>query len=111
MKEPKTNPHTQPQSKRDQLDTALRALKIAIVEGASWRYEHLVQAAVQLGATDEDIDGIAHQALEALLSGAEQPLTARDLPATWSRCQSPQSRSPRNPRTASATHPGQFRKP
>ncbi|HUK82552.1 MAG TPA: hypothetical protein VLZ12_07985 [Verrucomicrobiae bacterium] len=80
MKEPKTNSQTQ-------LDTALRALKIAIVEGASWRYEHLVQAAIQLGATDEDIDVVAHQAFETLLSGAEQPLTARELAATWYRGQ------------------------
>jgi hypothetical protein len=76
MKETKTNAQTQ-------LDSALRALKIAIVEGASWRYEHLVEAAVRLGATDEDIDTVAHQALQALLSGAEQPITARDLAANW----------------------------
>ena len=76
MKETNTSP-------KNQLDTALRALKIAIVEGTSWRYEHLVTAAVQVGATDEDIDAVAQQALQALLAGAEQPLTARELATAW----------------------------
>ena len=76
MKETKPNAQTQ-------LDAALRALKLAIVEGASWRYEHLVKAAVQLGATDENIDTVAHQALQDLLDAAEQPITARELAARW----------------------------
>ena len=76
MKEPKITTQIQ-------LNTALRALKLAIVEGASWRYEPLIQAAVRLGATDEDIDAVAHQALQTLLAGAEQPFTARELASAW----------------------------
>ena len=75
MKVTKTNAQTQ-------LESALTALKVAIVQGASWRYDHLLAAAIRLGATDADIDAVAHQALEALLAGAEQPLTPRDLAAS-----------------------------
>ena len=74
MKEPKAN-------SRNKLNEALRALKIAIVDGSTWRYQLLVDAAVRHGATDQDIDAIAHEALETLLAGAEQPLTARELNA------------------------------
>lgn len=63
--------------------TILRALKLAIVEGASWRYEHLVALAERAGVTDEEIDGIAHEALQALLNGAEIPLTAKQLAHDW----------------------------
>jgi hypothetical protein len=61
----------------------LRSLKTAIVEGASWRYEHLVALAQQAGVTDEEIDIVAHEALQALLSGAEIPLTPRQLAHDW----------------------------
>jgi hypothetical protein len=61
----------------------LRSLKLAIVEGASWRYEHLVALAQQAGVTDEEIDGVAHEALQALLDGAELPLTPRQLAHDW----------------------------
>jgi hypothetical protein len=76
MKRTKTNSQTQ-------LQSALCALKMAVVQGANWRYEHLVEAAIRSGATDEDIDAVAHQALQALLAGAEQPLTSRELATTW----------------------------
>ena len=58
---------------------ALHALKLALLEGATWRYEQLVTIAVQAGATDEDIDSLVHDALQALFANAEQPLTAREL--------------------------------
>jgi hypothetical protein len=61
----------------------LRSLKLAIVEGASWRYDHLVALAQKAGVTDEEIDLVAHEALQALLSGAELPLTARELAQDW----------------------------
>jgi uncharacterized membrane-anchored protein len=62
---------------------ALRALKIAIVEGASHRYEELVAVALKAGATDEDIDLVSYEALHALLAGAERPITARQLAHDW----------------------------
>jgi len=62
---------------------ALQALKNAIVEGATWRYEHLVAVALKAGVTDEEIDTVAHEALRALLAGAEQPLTSRELAHCW----------------------------
>ena len=61
----------------------LRSLKLAVVEGASWRYEHLVALAQQAGVTDEEIDGVAHDALQALLNAAELPLTSRELAQDW----------------------------
>jgi hypothetical protein len=51
----------------------LHALKLAIVEGATWRYDHLIGLAERAGVTDEEIDGVAHEALQALLNGAELP--------------------------------------
>jgi hypothetical protein len=65
----------------------LRSLKLAIVEGATWRYEHLVALAQQAGATDEDIDGVAHEALQTLLNGAELPLNPRQLARDWPTAQ------------------------
>ena len=76
MKQPRSNPSAE-------RNAALHALKIAIVEGATWRYERLVAVAVKAGATDDDIDTVAHQALQALLAGAEQPMTARELAYEW----------------------------
>ena len=67
--------------------TILRTLKLAIVEGATWRYEHLVALAEQAGVTDEEIDNVAHEALQALLDGAERPLTARELAHDWPAAQ------------------------
>ena len=61
----------------------LQALKLAIVEGATWRYEPLVAMAERVGITDEEIDSVAHEALQALLDGAELPLTARQLAYDW----------------------------
>lgn len=58
---------------------ALASLKTAILEGATWRYAHLVTAAVQAGATDEDIDHIVYDALQELFTCAEQPLNSRQL--------------------------------
>ena len=61
----------------------LRSLKLAVVQGASWRYEHLVSLAQQAGVTEQEIDDVAHQALQALLNGAELPLTPRELAQDW----------------------------
>jgi hypothetical protein len=61
----------------------LRSLKLAVVQGASWRYEQLVSLAQQAGATDDEIDGVAHDALQALLNGAELPLTTREVSQDW----------------------------
>lgn len=61
----------------------LRTLKLAIVEGATGRYEHLVALARQAGVTDDEIDDVAHEALQALLDGAELPLTSRQLAHDW----------------------------
>jgi len=58
---------------------ALHALKDAILKGATWQYEKLVVVAVNAGATDEQIDLIAHEAIEALFARAEQPITPRNL--------------------------------
>ncbi len=66
-------------SRPDPRTTALHALKLALLEGATWRYEQLVTTAVQAGATDEDIDALVHDALQALFANAEEPLTARAL--------------------------------
>jgi hypothetical protein len=76
MKQLKASPHTEKSN-------ALKALRIAIVEGATWRYEHLVAVAVKVGVTDEEIDAVAYEALRALLAGAEQPLTPRGLAHSW----------------------------
>ena len=61
----------------------LRSLKLAIVEGTTWRYEHLVALAQRAGVTDEEIDDVAHDALRALLNAAELPLTAQQLAHDW----------------------------
>jgi hypothetical protein len=62
---------------------ALRALKVALLEGATWRYQHVVDAAAEAGASDEDIDSAVHEALEILFSSAERTLTPRQLDAVW----------------------------
>ncbi len=61
------------------LGLALLSLKSAILEGATWRYEQLVTVAVNAGASDEQIDLVAHEAIEALFARAEQPITPRNL--------------------------------
>jgi hypothetical protein len=63
--------------------TVLRSLKLAVVEGATWRYDHLVALAVDAGASDEEIDAVASDAIQTLLTGAEQPFTARELAHEW----------------------------
>lgn len=70
---------TSKSEKRADRLSALEALKRAIIAGAAWRYDQLVAAALASGATDEEIDLMAHQAIQALLTGAEEPLTSRDL--------------------------------
>ena len=73
---------SQPRADRGQpiqLSLALLALKEAILRGATWEYEKLVSAAVNAGATDEQIDLVAHEAIQALFARAEQPLTPRNL--------------------------------
>ena len=67
------------------LSHALRALKQAILEGATWRYEQLVNSAVQAGASDEQIDLVAHEAVQALFAQAETPVTPRNLAQVCSR--------------------------
>jgi hypothetical protein len=76
MRTSKANPSTDRRS-------AVRALKQAVVEGATWRFDHLVAQAVGAGVTDDEIAKAAHEALEALLSGAERPLTAQQLAHDW----------------------------
>ena len=66
------------------LNQALRALKKAILDGATWRYEQLVTTAVQAGASDEQIDLLAHEAVEAVFAQAEKPITPRNLAQVWS---------------------------
>ena len=70
-------------SKPVPLSQALRALKQAILEGATWRYGQLVTSAVQAGASDEQIDLVAQEAIEALFARAEKPVTQRDLAQVW----------------------------
>lgn len=65
------------------LSQALRALKQAILEGATWRYEQLVTTAMQTGASDEQIDQVMQEAFEALFAQAERPITQRDLAQAW----------------------------
>lgn len=55
----------------------LMAIKQAVIEGANWRYDELVDAALAAGATVEQVDLVAYEALQALLAGAEQPLIMR----------------------------------
>jgi hypothetical protein len=62
-----------------QLSLALHALKEAILRGTTWQYEKLVTVALKAGATDEQIDLIAHEAIEVLFARAEQPITPRNL--------------------------------
>ena len=57
---------------------ALLALKLAVLEGIVWRYEYLLAQAVAAGATEQDIDTTAHEAVQELLVLAEQPLTMRE---------------------------------
>jgi hypothetical protein len=66
-------------SQPPQLSLALHALKDAILKGATWQYEKLVTLAVNAGATDEQIDLVAHEAIEALFARAERPITQRSL--------------------------------
>lgn len=68
---------------RDSRRDILQSLKRAIVEGATWRYEPLVALALAAGVTDDEIDTVAHDAMRALLDGAELPLTSRELAQDW----------------------------
>lgn len=61
----------------------LRELQRAIVAGATWRYEQLIALAGAAGVTDDEIDLVATAAVRDLLSGAEQPLTGRELAPGW----------------------------
>jgi len=75
----KTRMKTARCSQPTQLSLALHALKDAILRGATWQYEKLVTLAVNAGATDEQIDLVAHEAIEALFARAERPITPRSL--------------------------------
>ena len=70
---------------RSQFQHLLDALQAAIVTDSAWRYESLVNQALTAGATDDDIDMAAREAMAMLLSRAEQPLTARDLARSCTR--------------------------
>ena len=59
--------------------SVLRELRRAIVAGATWRYEQLITLAGAAGVTDDEIDLAATAAVRDLLSGAEQPVTGREL--------------------------------
>lgn len=61
---------------------ALTALRRAMIEGTMWHYDDLVAAAHAAGVSDEDLELVAHEAVRALLAGAEEPLTPRDLTPT-----------------------------
>jgi uncharacterized membrane-anchored protein len=65
------------------LSQALRALKQAILEGATWQYEPLVITAMEAGASDEQIDLVAQEAIEMLFAQAEKPVTQRNLAQVW----------------------------
>ncbi|MCS7048479.1 MAG: hypothetical protein NZ483_04200 [Verrucomicrobiae bacterium] len=62
---------------------ALEALKAGIIAGATHDYERLVNAALQAGATEEEIDLLIHDALSALFESAEQPVGPRELAYLW----------------------------
>jgi hypothetical protein len=66
---------------RAQRREALVALQHAVIEGATWRYEHLVDAAQDLGVTDHQLDAAIHEALQSLFDRAEQTVTTRQLDA------------------------------
>jgi hypothetical protein len=66
-------------SQPTQLSLALHSLKEAILKGATWQYEKLVTLAVNAGATDDQIDLVAHEAIETLFARAERPVTPRNL--------------------------------
>ncbi len=60
-------------------DQALQALKKAIVDGATFDYERLIQNAVQAGVSEHELDLLIHEALEVLIYSEEHPVTSRDL--------------------------------
>jgi hypothetical protein len=62
-------------SRQSERHAALQAIRRAVIEGLTWHYDALVQRALAAGATEDEIDLIAHDAVQALLSGAEEPLT------------------------------------
>jgi hypothetical protein len=62
---------------------ALKALKTAILTGATSEYERLVAGAFAAGATDEQIDATVHEAVETLFANAERPVTPRGLAHGW----------------------------
>jgi len=61
---------------------ALRELRSAIIQGATWCYESLIARATAAGATDDEIDAVANQAFQSLLTGAEEPITPQQLART-----------------------------
>ncbi len=62
---------------------ALAALQHAVIEGATWRYEHLVIAAQQAGVTDYQLDTAIHDALRTLFDSAERTFTDGQLDDLW----------------------------
>lgn len=67
---------------------SLNALRAAILAGATYEYERLVNHSLQAGATDEDIDLLIHDALQSLFERAEQPVGPRELAYHWSLARS-----------------------
>ncbi len=62
---------------------ALHALKSAIVAGATYDYEKLVNAALRAGASEDEIDVLIHDALQSLFTCAEQPVGPREMAHFW----------------------------
>jgi hypothetical protein len=62
---------------------ALVALQHAVIEGATWRYEHLAAAALELGVSDHQLDAAIHDALRVVFGRVEQTVTARELDSFW----------------------------
>ena len=56
-------------------ENAIQALKTAIVEGATFDYERLINAAIRAGVSDQELDVVIHDALEMLFYSEEHPVT------------------------------------
>ena len=65
--------------RRTQREQALQALEAAILEGATPQYERLVNVALAIGVSEDELDLLIHNALELMFLSAEQPVTNREL--------------------------------
>lgn len=73
-----------------QQENAVRALRVAILDGATHDYERLVNRALESGVGEDALDLLIHDALEALFVSAEQPVTQRDLASFTARLPEPE---------------------